>query len=182
MNHFTSRAYAGAPDLNLLIQFAERAAKARWPRSTYKKVGDMVWGTPGLGPNANIQLWLYASDLVAYGWFGPPLNLDFDIRSDLALYDSVGAEILTWAENRARDLARAGKQTIPKAWAMLGYETVVLTAALDSDNQRLSLLDCNGFLANRRFRSPLRAQLERSNHAARARSIAAAQARDRCRP
>jgi ribosomal protein S18 acetylase RimI-like enzyme len=145
MNHYTSRAYAGAPDLKLLIEFAEQAASARWPRSTYKKAGDMVWGTPGLGPNANIHLWFDASDLVAYGWFGPPLNLDFDIRPGLALYDSVGAEILTWAESRARDSARASKQTIPKAWAMLGYETVVLTAALDSDNQRLSLLDSNGF-------------------------------------
>jgi hypothetical protein len=29
---------------------------------------------------------------------------------------------------------------IPKAFAMLGYETVLLTEALDSDNQRLSVL------------------------------------------
>ncbi|HYL59985.1 MAG TPA: GNAT family N-acetyltransferase [Candidatus Acidoferrales bacterium] len=145
MNHLTSRAYAGAPDLKLLIEFAERAAGARWPRSTYKKVGDMVWGAPGPGPNNNLQLWLEGSALVAYGWFEPPLNLDFDIQPTLALYDSVGDEILTWAENRARDLARAGRQTIPKAWAMLGYETVVLTAALDSDHQRLSLVDRSGF-------------------------------------
>ena len=145
MNHPTSRAYAGAPDLKLLIEFAERAAKARWPRSTYKKVGDMVWSMPGLDPNTNIQLWFDGSDLVAYGWFEPPLNVEFDIQPGLALYDSVGDEILAWAESRGRNLAHAGKQTIPKAWAMLGYEMVVLTEALDSDNQRLSLLNRNGF-------------------------------------
>ena len=145
MNNLPSRAYAGAPDLKLLIEFAKRAASERWPRSTYKKVGDMVWGTPGVGPNANLQLWFDGSDLVAYAWFEPPLNLEFDIQPGLALYDSVGAEILAWAESRARDLARAGKQPIPKAWAMLGYEMAVLTAALDSDDQRLSLLDRTGF-------------------------------------
>src|SRR5258708_32989529 len=66
MNHFTSRAYGGASDLNLLIEFAERAAKARWPRSTYKKVGDVVWTMPGFDPSANIRLWFDGTELVAY--------------------------------------------------------------------------------------------------------------------
>ena len=46
MNHFVSRAYADTRDLNLLIEFAWMAARAGWPRSTYKKVGDMVWAMP----------------------------------------------------------------------------------------------------------------------------------------
>ena len=147
MNHLTSRAYAGAPDLHLLIEFAERAAKARWPRSTYKKVGDVVWTmlTPQFDPHLNIMLWFEGTELVAYASFEPPLNLEFDIQPGLALYDSLGDEILTWAENRARSLAYAGHQTIPKALAMIGYETVLLTEALDSDKQRLSLLERHGF-------------------------------------
>jgi ribosomal protein S18 acetylase RimI-like enzyme len=145
MNHFTSRAYASARDLKLLITFAEKAAKARWPRSTYKKVGDVVWTmfTPGFDPN--IQLWYDRADLVAYAWFEPPLNVEFDIMPGLALYDSVGDEILEWAENRRRMTEQSRYETIPKALAMLGYEMVSLSAALDSDDQRISLLERHSF-------------------------------------
>lgn len=145
MNHYSSRQYAGAPDLNLLIEFAKRAAKARWPRSTYKKVGDVVWMMPGSDLNPNIRLWFDGTDLVAYALFEPPLNVEFDVQPGLALYDSVGDEILKWAESRRSSLAQTGKQRIPKALAMLGYEMVCLTMALDSDDQRISLLERNSF-------------------------------------
>ena len=143
MNHFTSRAYAGAPDLNLLIEFAQRAARTRWPRSTYKKVGDVVWMMPGFDLNPNIRLWFDGADLVAYAVFEPPMNLEFDVQPGLPLYDSVGEEILNWAESRGPVLTRT--QTIPKALAMLGYDMVCLTMALDSDAQRISLLERRGF-------------------------------------
>jgi len=61
------------------------------------------------------------------------------------LHDSIGGEILTWAESRGRDLARAGKQSMPKALAMLGHDTVCLATALESDAQRISLLEHHGF-------------------------------------
>jgi len=83
--NLTMRAYACARDLNLLIDFAERAAKARWPRSTYKKVGDVVWMmlTPGFDPCANVRLWFDGADLVAYARFEPPVNVEFDVRPGL---------------------------------------------------------------------------------------------------
>jgi ribosomal protein S18 acetylase RimI-like enzyme len=145
MNHFTSRAYEGALDLNLLIEFAERTARARWPRSTYKKVGDVVWTMLAPGSNANIELWFDATGLVAYASFEPPLNVEFDIQPGLAIYDSVADEILRWAESRRHSLAQTGKQTIPKALAMLGYDMVCLATALDSDSQRISLFERHGF-------------------------------------
>jgi ribosomal protein S18 acetylase RimI-like enzyme len=145
MNRFTSRAYAGARDLKLLIEFVQRAARARWPLSTYKKVGDVVWMMPGTELNSNIQLWLDGIDLVAYAVFEPPLSVEFDIQPGLELFDSVGDEILNWAESRRRSSAQAGGQTIPKALAMLGYEMVCLTLALDSDADRISLLGRHGF-------------------------------------
>ena len=146
MNQFTSRVYAGASDLKLLIEFAERAAKARWPRSTYKKVGDVVWMMPGVDLNPNIQLWFDGIDLVAYAVFEPPLTVEFDIFPGLELFDSVGDEILNWAESRRHNPTQTGRQTIPKALAMLGYDTVVcLTMALDSDAARISLLGRHGF-------------------------------------
>jgi ribosomal protein S18 acetylase RimI-like enzyme len=145
MNHFTSRVYAGAPDLNLLIEFAQSAAAARWPRSTYKKVGDVVWMMPGSDLNPNIRLWFDGADLVAYAIFDPPLNVEFDIQPGLPLYDSIGEEIFEWVENRRRTIAQSGNETIPKALAMLGYDMVCLTMALDSDGQRISLLERRGF-------------------------------------
>ena len=145
MNRVTSRAYAGVSDLNLLVEFAKRAARTRWPRSTYKKVGDVVWMMPGFDLNPNIRLWFDGTDLVAYACLEPPLSVEFDVRPELALYDSVGDEILKWAESRRRTLAQTGKQRIPKALAMLGYEMVSLTMALDSDDQRISLLERHGF-------------------------------------
>jgi ribosomal protein S18 acetylase RimI-like enzyme len=144
MNQLVSRSYAGAPDLNLLINFAQRAALARWPQSTYKKVGDVVWGAPGLDSNP-IRLWFDGADLVAYGWFEPPHGIEFDIQPGFTKYDSVGDEILKWAENRRRIFAQAGAQAIPKAHAMLGYVMVSLTMALDSDAERLSLLKRHGY-------------------------------------
>jgi ribosomal protein S18 acetylase RimI-like enzyme len=145
MNHVTSRAYAGVSDLNLLVEFVQRAAKARWPRSTYKKVGDVVWMMPGFDLNPNIRLWFDGIDLIAYALFEPPLNVEFDVQPGLALYDSVGDEILKWAENRRRTTAQSATERIPKALAMLGYEMVSLTMALDSDAQRISLLERHGF-------------------------------------
>lgn len=142
MNQLDSRSYAGAPDLNRLINFTQRTARARWPQSTYKKA---VWGSPGPDSNVNIKLWFDGPDLVAYGWFEPPHSVEFDIQPGLTKYDSIGGEILKWAEDRRRMLARAGARTIPKAHAMLGYGMVLLTMALDHDVQRLSLLKRHGY-------------------------------------
>jgi len=145
MNQLVSRSYAGTPDLNRLINFAQRTTQARWPQSTYKKVGDVAWGTPGFDSNINIKLWFEGADLVAYGWLEPPHSIEIDIQPGLTKYDSVGDEILKWAENRLHVLATTGKQAIPKAHMILGYEMVSLTMALDSDVQRLSLLKRHGY-------------------------------------
>lgn len=153
MNCLVSRHYTGGSDLGLLIEFAASAAKARWPRSTYKKVGDVVWmmRAPGFDPFADLQLWFDGSELVAYGWFDPPLNFDFDIKPGLAAYDSLGDEILQWAEARRRTLARAGEQSIPKAFSMLGYDAVAMTEVLRSDEQRKSLVERRGYTQTEGF-------------------------------
>jgi ribosomal protein S18 acetylase RimI-like enzyme len=145
MNQLDSRSYAGAPDLNRLINFTQRAARARWPQSTYKKAGDVVWGSPGVDSDVNIKLWFDGADLVAYGWFEPPHSVEFDIQPGLTKYDFIGGEILKWAEDRRCMLARVGTRTTPKAHAMLGYGMVLLTIALDDDVRRLSLLKRHGY-------------------------------------
>jgi ribosomal protein S18 acetylase RimI-like enzyme len=118
------------------------ATGARWPRSTYQKVGDVVWSfTPGLDPSDNIRLWFDRDSLAAYAWFEPPLNAEFDIRPGLSAYDQLGDEILGWAEGRQQNLARIGTEPVSKAHAMLvGDAHALSVTALSSDEQRISLL------------------------------------------
>jgi len=148
MTSFTSRAYAGSADLDRLIDFAQNATGACWPRSTYMKAGDVVWMmfTPGFDPATNIRFWSDDDGLVAYAWFEPPLTVDFDIRPGASPDDSLADEILRWAEERRRSLT----ETIPKAYAMLG-ENTLSTKALDSDPGRVSLLNRNGYSRTDRF-------------------------------
>ncbi|HXN12135.1 MAG TPA: GNAT family N-acetyltransferase [Candidatus Acidoferrales bacterium] len=152
MTSFSSRSYAGSADLDRLIDFAQTATGARWPRSTYMKAGDIVWMlfTPGFDPYANIQLWFDRDGLAAYAWFEPPLHVDFDIRPGASPDDLLADEILRWAEERRRNLGRLGKETIPKAYAMLG-ENTISTKALDSEPSRISLLTRNGYMRTERF-------------------------------
>src|SRR5579862_81051 len=152
MTTFSSRAYSGSADLDRLIDFAQKTTGARFPRSTYMKGGDVVWMlfTPGFDPEPNLRLWFDGDGLVAYAWFEPPLNVDFDIRATASDNDLLGDEILRWAEDRRRSLARPGNEQIPKAYAMLG-ENTVSTKALESDRHRLSLLQRNGYQRTDRF-------------------------------
>lgn len=114
------------------------------------EAGDVVSMMPGFDSNANIRLWFDGDGLVAYACFEPPLTVDFDIRPAAASYDSLADELLRWAEERRRNLGRLGKETIPKAVAMLG-ENSVSTKALESDQQRISILRRHGYTRTDRF-------------------------------
>jgi ribosomal protein S18 acetylase RimI-like enzyme len=151
MNPFSSRAYDGAADLPLLVEFAQTTTGARWPSATYQKVGDVVWMLYAAGFDPNVRLWFAADGLAAYAWFEPPASLDFgfDIRTCLSRDDSLADEILEWAEERRQILASVGRESIPKAYAMLLGDTLTATklssTALDSDGARISLLERRGF-------------------------------------
>jgi ribosomal protein S18 acetylase RimI-like enzyme len=161
MNQIITRAFSGAADLNLLIEFVRKAAKARWPQSTYKKVGDVVCSGYGLEHSENLRLWFDAGDLVAYACFEPPLSLEFDLMPGLARYDLVGREILEWGESHRRRTSRqSGKETVPRALAMLGYGAVTLTMSLESDVQRTSLLQRRGYVRRDGFDVLYRRSLE----------------------
>src|SRR5580700_8047005 len=110
MNPFSSRAYDGAADLPLLVEFAQTTTGARWPSATYQKVGDVVWMLYAAGFDPNVRLWFAADGLAAYAWFEPPASLDFgfDIRTCLSRDDSLADEILEWAEERRQILASVG--------------------------------------------------------------------------
>ena len=151
MNPFSSRAYAGIADLHLLIEFARQATGARWPSSTYMKVGDVVWKLYGSKPgDTNIRLWFDGDGLAAYACFEPPLSVDFDLRPAASLDDLLADEVLRWAEERRRSLLRSGSEEIPKAYAMLG-ENTLSTHVLNSDARRLSILEQRGYTRTDRF-------------------------------
>jgi ribosomal protein S18 acetylase RimI-like enzyme len=151
MNPFSSRAYAGIEDLHRLIEFAQLATGARLPGSTYMKGGDVVWALYGSKPgDPNIRLWFDDDGLAAYALFEPPLSVDIDIRPSAAQDDLLLEEILQWAEERRRSLGRLGKETLPKALAMLGEDTIS-TKALDSDLRRIALLRRNGYTRTDRY-------------------------------
>jgi ribosomal protein S18 acetylase RimI-like enzyme len=152
MNPFSSRAYAGATDLELLIDFARKTTAARLPGPTYMKAGDVVWMlfTPNFDPCANVRLWFDDDGLAAYACFEPPLSVDFDIRPGAPLDDSLAHEVIRWAEERRRSLLDAGGGKIPIAMAMLG-ESTLSTKALDSDGPRISLLEKRGYTLTERF-------------------------------
>jgi ribosomal protein S18 acetylase RimI-like enzyme len=151
MNPFSSRTFAGTADLHRLVEFARQTTGARWPSSTYVKAGDVVWALYRSSPgDTNVRLWFDGDALAAYAWFEPPLSVDFDIRPAAPQSESLFNEVLRWAEERRRRLLRLDRGTIPKAYAMLG-ENTISTKALDSDQPRIALLQRNGYARTDRF-------------------------------
>ncbi len=152
MASFESRPYSGEGDLALLLDFARNATAARWPRSSAWHVGDIVWqlfGSTGFDPAANVRLWLDRGGLAGLGWFEPPLNVVFDVRPGLAEHEALTGEILAWAEQRRREVAAPGSAAIPRAYRMLGEDSLA-TEALDSDLARISVLTKNGYAKTER--------------------------------
>ena len=152
MKRLFSRTYSGAPDLNLLIEFARETTRARWPRSTYKKVGDVVWGMPPVDSEKfDIRLWFDGAKLLACSWFEPPMNLEFDIMPGLVPYEQIADEILEWGQSHCEIGLQPADDTIPRAWAMLGYDNVILTMALDSDIERVTFLKRRDYIRTEGF-------------------------------
>src|SRR3954465_8318451 len=93
----TSRAYSGAADLPLLIDFlvAERQRNPvqRW------HVGDLIWRmfySSKFDPEQNVRLWEENGEIVGFGWLYPPSGADLN-RGDLSLLP----EMIGWAQSRS---------------------------------------------------------------------------------
>lgn len=110
----SSRAYETAGDLRLMQALTAACWLADWPAPHFHP-GDLDWwASLATGDPAPVseraRLWFAgepdASDLVAWGWFGPPGDLDLTIRPDLRGIELV-REIVAWGEERARTLSGA---------------------------------------------------------------------------
>jgi hypothetical protein len=138
----TARPHAGQADLPLLLDFASRALRTRFPLEALWHPGDLVWQLKDAGDaHLNMRLWEDASGIVATALFAGPRQLWFEC---LPGYDDrLLSEILAWAEEGVdaealsvklapRDEARA------RAVEALGYrrgeaEGVRFRRALDQE-------------------------------------------------
>ena len=62
---------------------------------------DLAWQLTGSDPKRNIRFWYAGNELVAYGWFQPPVNLIFDCLESVV--GAVVPEIIDWATDRREE-------------------------------------------------------------------------------
>ena len=147
MPDFSSRSFDGAADLQLVIEFARANLASRLPGLTYWHPGDIVWRLATVEPRAlaaNVRLWSDTGGVAGVAMFEPPLNVEFDLRADLAVNHPLLGEMLGWAESRRVRLLQRGEGDVPVAYAMLGARTLA-TISLDSDATRIAALAARGY-------------------------------------
>lgn len=147
MPDFFSRPCDGAADLDIVIEFARANLAARQRGLTYWHPGDIAWRLAAVDPRAlaaNVWLWSDAGGVAGVAMFEPPLNVEFDIRDDIAAEGPLLDQILERAEARRRKLLARSTQDIPTAYSMLG-ESTLATTALDSDQARIAALTRRGY-------------------------------------
>lgn len=129
-----SRAWQSHDDTRRIQDLVRDRLARDWPAIRFHP-GDIDWwvvGTYGRSPGMTerVRLWFEGdpgrdaggpiptgATLVAYGWFGPPTDLDFIIGpDDPDVVAPLMAEIVAWADERRRTFA-AGAIGPLRAWA-----------------------------------------------------------------
>jgi mycothiol synthase len=121
----TSRPYAPA-DLHAM----ESIVSAAWagPRRPLVQctVGDLEWWIAGGGPDVDwstrIRIWSIGDETVGWGWFAPPVSLDWFVRDGLAATEeqAVRSAILAWHAGVARRADPAPDVLPLEVWAIDG--------------------------------------------------------------
>jgi ribosomal protein S18 acetylase RimI-like enzyme len=134
-----SRPWASRDDTRLMQDLVRDRLERDWPAVRFHP-GDIDWwvvSTYGRVPGVagRVRLWFedgqgdrygpggpgdpnaVGARLLAFGWFGPPLDLDFVIGSDEpAVVARIVSEIVAWGDERRRSLA-GGPIGPLRAWA-----------------------------------------------------------------
>jgi ribosomal protein S18 acetylase RimI-like enzyme len=139
VSRISARSYAGASDLPLLIDFAQRLAAACAPSLPYYHPGDFVWQLAPIGASDDARIWLDESRVVACAIFEPPITFQYEIEAETS--DDLLDEVLSWVEERH---AGAEGGEIPRAYA--GFDRALSTWALHDDAQRAGLLEQRGYV------------------------------------
>jgi len=130
----TSRDYAGKDDLRAMQSIVSAAWASPARPLVHCTVGDLEWWLAGGGPDVDwssrIRIWSVGGDQVGWGWFSPPLSLDWFVRHGLAADEeaAIRDEILAWHVERAR--AAAGS-TAPASIAPAGEPSTPGEAVAD---------------------------------------------------
>jgi ribosomal protein S18 acetylase RimI-like enzyme len=124
-----SRAWQSRDDTRRIQDLARERLARDWPVVRFHP-GDIDWwvvGTYGRSPGMTerVRLWFEGDPgepipadtaPVAYGWFGPPTDLDFVIGpDDPDVVAPLMAEIVAWADERRRTLAEGAIEPL-RAW------------------------------------------------------------------
>ncbi|MGE0623231.1 MAG: GNAT family N-acetyltransferase [Pseudomonadales bacterium] len=152
------------PDFAAFLNIVAGNAARRAIGHTYLMTSDVAWQMPDCAPNENIRLWWDQSNVAAYAWFQPPDELKFDVRSDLGSDPKILAEILEWAEQRRSAFPPNNPFYIPldsmDEWvevirnplpAPSPDDRYLVTTALESDRERIEILEQTGFGTTRHF-------------------------------
>jgi ribosomal protein S18 acetylase RimI-like enzyme len=131
-----SRPYAGDADRDRLRDLVVAAGAGERPN--YWHVGDLLWGlyqNTIFDPFANIRLWEGgAGELRGFGWFSPPVVLEWEVDPRFGRAESLDEEILAWGEARRRALLEQSDG-----------ERLFLASARDDDPEKIALLTRHGF-------------------------------------
>lgn len=149
VTQYASRAYAGASDLPLIIDFTRRETARRSPDRDYWHVGDATWQLYALGPSEDLRLWFDRDELAGFVSLEPPAVMHADARDGTAFDPELAGQMLDWAEARARTHWARQNAPLPVAYQPLGTETLSISVR-ESDERTASLLRARGYARSER--------------------------------
>ena len=115
--------------------------------------GDLAWWTAGAGPDADwparIRIWEDASEVVGWGWFNPPAQLDWFVaeRPGAEAETAIRGEILDWFDERARSARSASDAAASQTEASSEPGPIVLETWAGDGWSEAAILRARGWSA-----------------------------------
>jgi len=128
----TSRDYAGIDDLRAMESIVSAAWASPARPLVHCTVGDLEWWLAGGGPDVDwsrrIRIWSIGGDPVGWGWFTPPLSLDWFVGHGLTVEEeaAIRDEMLAWHAERAHAAASAAPVVEPSTPGQATADPVLL--------------------------------------------------------
>ena len=145
----TSRDYAGKDDLLAMESIVSAAWASPARPLVHCTVGDLEWWLAGGGPDVDwssrIRIWSIGGDPVAWGWFAPPVSLDWFVGHGLAAGEesAIRDEILDWHAERGR--AAAAEQRLLEAATEPTADAVLLEVWAVDGSSEAAILPARGW-------------------------------------
>jgi ribosomal protein S18 acetylase RimI-like enzyme len=149
----TSRAYAGIDDLRAMESIVTAAWASPARPLVHCTVGDLEWwlasGGPDVDWSSRIRIWSIGGDPVGWGWFSPPVSLDWFVRHGLTAEAeaAIRDEILAWHAEGARAAASAAPAAEPSTPGETAADPVKLDVWAADDWPESAILQQRGWAA-----------------------------------